>query len=370
MNKHHPKNERIKRKFRIWLQEARHKSVHSIDQIVAAIALFEASTSFKDFAAFHIEQARKFKSDQFESVNPDSGKPLAKATIKHRLDALKFFFKWLADQPRYGSRIKHADCEYFNISANDARIATAKRDRPAPDLDQVHFVLSVMEAETPIEKRDRAIIAFALITGARDDAIASFSLKHLDLKAGKIFQDGREVRTKNRKTFETWFLPVGGEAEAIVRQWHDYLKTELKFGPDDPVFPQSLVTLDANNHFTATGLKREFWKNADAIRRVFRAAFTGAGFPYFHPHSLRTTLTRLGERVCKSPEEFKAWSQNIGHDKVMTTFQNYGKVTAERQAEIIRNLAKANGRDALDDDDLMAELKALIERQSASKNPA
>lgn len=366
MTKHHPKNERIKRKFRIWLQEARQKSGHSVDQAVAAIALFEASTGYKDFAAFHIEQARKFKALQSESINPDTSKPLAKATIKHRLDALKSFFNWLADQPGYGSRIKHADCEYFSMSANDARIATAKRERPAPDLDQVHFVTSTMKTETPIEKRDRAILAFAILTGARDDAIASFSLKHVDLKAGKIFQDARDVRTKNRKTFDTWFFPVGGQAEAIVRDWVDYLKMDLKFGPDDPLFPQSLVTLDANNHFTATGLKREHWKNADAIRRVFRAAFTGAGLTYFHPHSLRTTLTRLGETVCKSPEDFKAWSQNAGHEKVMTTFLNYGKVTPERQAQIILGMApKAKSIDQRSSEERIADM--VMERLSQGK---
>jgi integrase len=213
MQKHHPKNERIKRKYRFWLREAKQKALHSIDQAMAAIALFESSTNFKDFAVFHIEQARKFKATQLESFNPDTKKPLAKATVKGRLDALKAFFLWLADQPGYRSRIKHTDCDYFNMSAHDARIASAKRERPAPDLDQVHFVLSSMKAETAIEKRDRAIIAFALLTGARDDAIASFSIGHVYLEARKVFQDARDVRTKNRKTFDAWFFPVGGQAE-------------------------------------------------------------------------------------------------------------------------------------------------------------
>ena len=35
------------------------------------------------------------------------------------------------------------------------------------------------------------------------------------------------------------------------------------------------------------------------------------------------TLVRLGQEVCQSPEEFKAWSQNLGHEQVLTTFLNY-----------------------------------------------
>jgi hypothetical protein len=35
-----------------------------------------------------------------------------------------------------------------------------------------------------------------------------------------------------------------------------------------------------------------------------------------------------------------AWSQNLGHEDVMTTFRNYGEVTSHRQAEIIRSLGE------------------------------
>jgi hypothetical protein len=76
-----------------------------------------------------------------------------------------------------------------------------------------------------------------------------------------------------------------------------------------------------------------------AIRTIFRDAFTNAGLPYFNPHSFRNTLARLGQTACHSPEEYKAWSQNLGHDKVLTTFLSYGQVESARQGEIIRGLA-------------------------------
>lgn len=166
---------------------------------------------------------------------------MSKATLKSRFDALKAFLLWLADQPCYRSRIKHSDAQYFNLSFNDAAIATAKRVRPSPELEEVHRIIDGMKADTPFEKRARAIIAFTLLTGARDDAIASMSLCHVNLKEQEVFQDAREVRTKFRKTFSTWFFPVGGQAEAIVGDWVRYLQTEWKFGPDDPLFPSTLM---------------------------------------------------------------------------------------------------------------------------------
>ena len=37
----------------------------------------------------------------------------------------------------------------------------------------------------------------------------------------------------------------------------------------------------------------------------------------------------------------KAWSQNLGHENVLTTFSSYGDVARHRQAEIIRGLGKS-----------------------------
>ena len=37
-----------------------------------------------------------------------------------------------------------------------------------------------------------------------------------------------------------------------------------------------------------------------------------------------------------SPEAMKAWSQNLGHADVMTTFTSYGAVPVHRQGELIR----------------------------------
>jgi integrase/recombinase XerD len=71
---------------------------------------------------------------------------------------------------------------------------------------------------------------------------------------------------------------------------------------------------------------------------VFRAAFAAANLTYAHPHSIRKTLTRIGQRVCRTPEEWKVWSQNLGHDSETTTFVGYGQVPADRHAEVMRAL--------------------------------
>ncbi|WP_454748589.1 tyrosine-type recombinase/integrase [Ciceribacter selenitireducens] len=361
MKKHHPKNERIKRRYFDYLKEAKRMDVSSIDMAAAAIAGFEQWSNYRDFAGFHIEQAKGFKAHLAKQRNAKTGKPLSKATIHSRLMALKAFVFWLAGQPGYKSRISYADADYFNPSANDSRIATARRDKKVPTVEQVRHVIFTMPDGSDVEKRDRAIVAFTLLTGARDNAVASLRLKHVDLAAKSVFQDARDVRTKGRKTFTTFFFPVGEDVEAVLTEWIDHLKGALLFGPDDPLFPTTKVALTNGGLFGAAGLSRDHWKNASAIRRIFKSAFEAAGLPYANPHSLRNTLAMLGEQRCRTPEDFKAWSQNLGHEQVLTTFTSYGTVATRRQAEIIARLKVATADSGIPTAEI-EQLAAIVER--------
>jgi integrase len=148
---------------------------------------------------------------------------------------------------------------------------------------------------------------------------------------------------------------VGDDIHAIIAEWVAYLRDQKLWGGDDPLFPATEVVNGTGLKFETAGLSRRHWSNAGPIRAIFRDAFTLAGLPYFNPHSFRKTLAQLGERVCRTPEELKAWSQNLGHEDVLTTLRSYGEVPSSRQAEIISDLHKA----AEPDMDAAAALKAL-----------
>ncbi|MEN6509073.1 MAG: tyrosine-type recombinase/integrase [Smithella sp.] len=343
MKKYNAGNERMKRKYFAFLKEAKRQSDPTVDAAAKALSRYEAYTKYRDFKAFHFEQAVAFKNILADQKGKQSGEKLSKATLHATLNQLKRFFQWLAMQSGYKSRIQYNDAEYFNLSEKDARIATAKRQQRFPTVEQVKHVIGKMPGNTEIERRNRALIAFALLTGARDSAIASMRLKHVDLIAGCVNQDAREVKTKFSKTFNTFFFPVGEDIRAIVSGWVSYLRDEKLWGNDDPLFPATQVVLDPKRQFAAAGLARKHWNTASPIRSIFREAFVSAGLPYFNPHSFRNTLAQLGEEICKTPEQFKAWSQNLGHEKVLTTFTSYGAVACHRQGEIIRNLTKATG---------------------------
>jgi integrase len=344
MKTHSPQNERIKRAYFTYLAEAKGFSEATLDAVAKALNRFETYTKFRDFKAFHIEQAKGFKASLAEQRGVRTKDRLSKATLYVTLSALKRFFVWLAGQPGYKSRISYSDAEYFNLSTKETRIAKAHRDARVPTLEQIRHVIQAMPAGTEIERRDRALVAFTILTGARDGAIASFKLRHVDIDQGRVDQDARQVKTKFAKTFTTWFFPVGDDMRQIVVDWVNFLRREQLWGLDDPLFPATRIVVGETRHFEAAGLDRKHWSSAGPIRTIFKDAFAKADLPYFNPHSFRKTLALLGGQMCKSPEQYKAWSQNLGHENVLTTFSSYGGVAGHRQAEIIRAFGKPEQR--------------------------
>ena len=338
MTSHHAQNERLKHAYINRLREARGMSESSIDQAAKALARFDSYTRHRDFKLFHIDQAKGFKQHLAAQRNERTNEPLSKATVYTTLTALKAFFMWLAEQPGYKSRISYADTEYFNLNMKDTRIAKAAREPRVPTLEQIHHVLRSMPGETEIERRDRALIAFTILTGARDGATASLKLKHVELDRNLLEQDAREVRTKASKSFPTFFFPVGDDVRTILVDWVTYLRTEKLFGFDDPLFPASLVQVGPEGQFQAEGLTRRHWSNAGPIRKIFKEAFERAGLPYFNPHSFRNTLIQLGQKNCPDIETMKAWSQNLGHADLMTTFTSYGTLSRNRQADLMGSI--------------------------------
>jgi integrase len=363
MRKINPANELAKRSYLAWLRNARGMSPATIDQVAAAIDSFAVSTRHGDFKSFRREQVISYKEGLARQLNPDTGKPLAKATLNGRVKALRAFFEWLSHEPGYRRTVHFSDAAYFNLTANEARIATAARPQRTPSLEQVLTVLDTMPEDTIVQRRDRALIAFILLTGVRDSAAISLRLKHIDLVKCQVDQDAREVRTKRAKSFQSFFFPVGDRPRAIVADWIAELRGPLLLGPDDPLFPATQLDLDAAGQFAPLGITREAWTTTAPVREVFRKAFAAAGLEAFGPHSLRRSLMRLAYDLNLGPLEMKAWSQNLGHDGVLTSFTSYGALGIEEQGRVMAAIAQRPANDVTGiDPAMLLEMAALALR--------
>ncbi len=201
-----------------------------------------------------------------------------------------------------------------------------------------------MPHATDLEKRNRAVIAFALIGCFRIEALTTLRVGHVDVQKRSVLQDAKVVATKFRKTQLTDFCPVGEEIVSIAKEWLDFLINERQFGPDDPLFPASKIK-NVGGVFRSTGLDHTRHIGAQAVREIFKTAYAAANLPYYHPHTIRHTLVRFAEKVSPTQEQFVAFSQNLGHANPATTFGSYSGITRERQSEILQNLAIANAAD-------------------------
>src|SRR5580693_4327035 len=111
MTKHNPGNERIKRRYLTYLKEAKRHEEPTIDAAAKALSRWEEYTKYRDFGAFHFEQAVAFKRHLAGQTAVRSGQKLSKATLHATLTNLKRFFQWLAMQSGFKTRIHYCDAE-------------------------------------------------------------------------------------------------------------------------------------------------------------------------------------------------------------------------------------------------------------------
>lgn len=301
MRKYCEENERVKRRYMEYLKQAKGQDQKTIDKVAAALVKFEDSTKFKPFKKFHIDQAGKFKSYLENARHPNTKKPLSLSTTDATLRLVKGFFHWLAGQPGYKSKISYTDVEYFNNNAKNARVAHAQRYIPFPSIS------------------------------------ASLKLKHINLFEGLVFQDGRDVKTKNSKTFTTWFFPVDNAYRECFDDWVNYLQVDKMFGKEDALFPKPKRVF-LNGWFSFNTLSRENYANSSKINAVVRNAFAMVQLPEYTAHSFRKTLGHYMSDLQLTIEEQKAWSQNLGHDNFSTTISAYLPVSSRRQGVLIKSL--------------------------------
>jgi len=336
MRKYNAENERLKRRYVNYLREAKGQDEKSLDKVRAALVKFEESTKFKAFKSFHIEQARQFK-DALSRAKTANGKPLALTTTDATLRLAKGFFHWLAGQQGFKRVLSYADVEYFNNNRNDARAAHARRPVQYPSKQAAYHAFQAMVAQTVLERRNKAIFALLMITGARVGAVSSLRLKHINLVDGFVFQDGREVRTKAGKTITTWFFPMHPDYLVNFTDWVGFLRNEKMFGPEDALFPRPERRL-VDGKFVFDTLSREIYANGSKVNEVFRTAFAQVQMHPYHPHSIRKTLGQeLSDRNLPLATQ-KAWSQNLGHENFTTTVSSYLPVTGQQQGELIKAL--------------------------------
>ncbi|WP_371932521.1 site-specific integrase [Pararhizobium sp. IMCC21322] len=201
-----------------------------------------------------------------------------------------------------------------------------------------------MPRQTPIENRNRALIALTALTAIRVGAQISLKLKHFDLNRMLVRQIPQEVATKFSKRIDTFVRPFSEALAQICLGWGCYLKDVELFAGDDPLFPKPAMGHHVNNCFAVTDLSREHWAGTAPVRFIMMQAFDDAGIPLLTPHRFRHMLVNDRYERGLNVAEMKALSRNLGHESAMTTLISYGTIAAEQQGRLIRGI-KSNHED-------------------------
>ena len=340
MTKRNSENTRIKRKYFAFLRGAEQLSDTSIERAAASLTFFETAMSYKDFKRHNLTWPERFREVLADATNA-SGNPLSVSTRSNHMRHVRQFIRWLADKPGYKSRIGWSDAKYYQLSRKEERVASEHRDPVYPMPDHALKAFRAMPEVTELDRRDKALFAFFLMTGARVKATSTLKLKRINLAEKTVSQDARDVDTKGAKTFLTAFYIAAPDVWQAFADWVVYLYDEKHFVPEDPLFPKTGKVTDTDGNFTSEAVARAHWQQTGSIRTIIKEAFQRVHMPAYGPHSFRHMLTHIGMDICLTPRAFKAWSQNFGHSDVATTLNNYGKLTSREQVAEIAKLSRS-----------------------------
>jgi integrase len=354
------KNEIAKRKFFKWLTEAKGRCDSTVNSIEKAILIYEDFTGLADFATFNSGKATDFK--KWLRKRKVKNKTLSLTTYCTYLRYLHNFFLWLSWQPGYKSKITIDTVDYLKALEKEERIATQYIPRNFPALEYVIKLAGSINALTEIDKRDRAMISFALLSGMRDQAIVSLPLGCFDENNLTIDQNPKlGVQTKFSKHIPTILFVFDKKLLGYVIEWVKLLKSK-GYGSQDPLFPRAKIDKGKEDlsFETASEVEPVFWQGTGRIRQIFTKRSQEAELPYYPPHTFRHLAVDLALRSCKTGEEIKAISQNFGHEHTATTLCSYANFAPPRLSEIIKNMDfSGKPRKTLEEqfDELRKELK-------------
>jgi integrase/recombinase XerC len=232
---------------------------------------------------------------------------VSRATVARRLASLRSFYRhWMREG---------------RTAANPAAlVATPKLDRRLPRALSEVEVESLLDAafgDSPLDRRDRAILELLYASGVRVAELVGSDTGDLDLSGGgdgilRVLGKGRKER----------LVPVGSKAVTALRGW---LRARGALVPDRGGRPADRDALFLNargGRLTDRSVRRIL------LRRLHAAALARTVSPHALRHSFATHMLNAGA-------DLRSIQELLGHASLSTT-QKYTAVTTRRLIEVYR----------------------------------
>ncbi len=227
--------------------------------------------SWRDLKTFHIRDLTvKFHADGNSA-----------RTIRRKLSSTRSFLNYLLtlreidDNPAQGSPAPKMPSRLPN----------------ALDIEQTQRLVSI-DAVTPIEIRDKAILELFYSSGMRISELATLNLMSIDLHDGSARVTGKGNKTR--------IVPVGSHAVNALKEWLDCR--------------ENLAKIDETALFVS---KRGTRLHVRSIQeRVKYWATTQGVSTHVHPHMLRHSFA---SHILESSQDLRAVQELLGHKNISTT---------------------------------------------------
>ena len=320
-----------------------------------ALLRFEAFAGWKPLAMFSRQLALDYKT-HLASLS------LQLPTRVSELRALIHFFSWLIEAKSRSVNFDLLDVGYLHPSLAERNASQTTSMVKYPTVQEALVAFRAMPGQTLADLRDRALFGLLASTGIRIVAARTLRLRHVDLARRLIHQDPREVATKFRKEIFLFILDVEEEFEQAFVLWVHKLVDELHFGPDDPLFPKTVLSTNIQRGFGQRQMSKQPYDTVQMLEKIIKRAFERSKFPAYPPHRFRNMLVHETYARELTPAQLKAWSQNLGHTTPKTSIMAYGRLSVDEQEAIIRKGTKGDLNKPVTQADFQSLLEAFLRK--------
>ncbi len=328
-----PGNERV---LYLYLKLLGQFHERTIDAIMATVRQFEAFLDGKRFDRLKPGDVSAWRDHILKRGLPGSPMALSRSTICHHASHLKHFLDWLVKQDGY-RKLNGSLADYIKLPKGQSAALLQPEPAPYPTAEEAIAMVEAMPTDNLVQRRDRAIVATAFLTGLRVGSLASLRFGDIAPSEKAVRIDGRSVRAKNGKSQETFWFPVGPVLEGIVADWLKELEA-LGVRAGDALFPPNEALISRTTLIRNRDRPIACWKTEDGISRAFSLACQAASVRPYTPHSARHFVTALGHKICRTEEHREAWSKNLGHSKRQITVSHYAKMTPQEHKSVMARL--------------------------------
>ncbi len=208
-------------------------------------------------------------------------------------------------------------CLRGHLGANPAsRVRTPKQEKTLPRHLRPGEIERLIEApsdDTPLGRRDRALLELLYATGLRVGELVSLDLQDVDLQARVLRVLGKGGKER--------MVPFGGAAAKAIAAWlKDWEEQRARYTgeeDDEPIF--------LNTRGGRLGDR--------SVRQLIDRYAAASGVPAgVHPHTLRHTFAT---HLLEEGADLRTIQELLGHSSLTTT-QRYTHVEIERMLRIYR----------------------------------